>query len=323
LEVAVERVIEVDRVVKRFDRGALALDRLSLSVPAGIVYGLLGPNGAGKTTLIRVLATLVHADSGVVRVAGFDVRREAAAVRACIGLAGQHAAVDGHLTGRENVEMIGRLYGLSRRDVRARAAAVVERIGLGEVADLQVRTYSGGMRRRVDLAACLVGRPLVLFLDEPTTGVDPASRRALWDLIGELVDDGTTVVLTTQYLDEADQLATRIGILDHGRLVSEGTSEQLKRHTGPAVLQLSIPDGQRRRAAVALRHIASQPPTEDPDRGMLVLPAVDGVATLRQALRVLDDAAIMPTDVGMHQPTLDDVFLALTASLNSNRRSAA
>jgi ABC-type multidrug transport system ATPase subunit len=254
-------------------------------------------------------------------VAGFDVRRDPAAVRERIGLAGQHAAVDGHLTGRENVEMIGRLYGLSRRDAKTRAAAVVERIGLGAAADRQVRTYSGGMRRRIDLAASLVGAPRVLFLDEPTTGVDPASRRALWDLIGELVDGGTTVVLTTQYLEEADHLATRIGVIDHGRLLSEGTPEQLKRHTGPAVLQLSIPDTQRVRAVEALRGVGSQP-AEDQVRGVLVLPAVDGIATLRAALRVLEDAAITPTDVGLHQPTLDDVFLALTSSNDSNRRIA-
>jgi daunorubicin resistance ABC transporter ATP-binding subunit len=298
------------------------LDGLSLSVPANIVYGLLGPNGAGKTTLIRILTTLLPADSGAARVAGFDVRRDPAAVRERIGLAGQHAAVDGHLTGRENVEMIGQLYGLSRRDAKTRAADVVERIGLGAAADRQVRTYSGGMRRRIDLAASLVGAPRVLFLDEPTTGVDPASRRALWELIDELVDDGTTVVLTTQYLEEADWLATRIGVIDHGRLISEGTPEQLKRHTGPAVLQLSIPDTQRAPAVEALRRVGTHP-AEDQARGVLVLPAADGVATLRAALQVLDDAAITPTDVGLHQPTLDDVFLALTASNDSDGRIAA
>jgi daunorubicin resistance ABC transporter ATP-binding subunit len=318
-----ESIIEVDQVVKRFGGGPPALDGLSLSVPAGIVYGLLGPNGAGKTTLIRILATLLPADSGVARVAGFDVRRQPAAVRQRIGLAGQHAAVDGHLTGRENVEMIGRLYGLSRRDAKARAAAVVERIGLGAAADRQVRTYSGGMRQRIDLAACLVGRPQVLFLDEPTTGVDPASRRALWELISELVNEGTTVVLTTQYLEEADHLASRIGVIAHGRLLSEGTPEQLKRHTGSAVLQLSIPDAQRGRAVEALRGIGSHPPAEDRSQGVLVLPAADGVATLRAALRALDNAAVTPTDVRLHQPTLDDVFLALTAAHDADRRIAA
>jgi len=316
-EVAVEPIITVEGVVKRFGREVRALDGLSLHVPAGIIYGLLGPNGAGKTTLIRILATLLAADEGVVRVAGLDVRRQAEAVRDRIGLAGQSAAVDGHLTGRENIEMVGRLYGLSRRQARARTSVVLDRIGLGEAAHRQVRTYSGGMRRRIDLAASLVGRPQVLFLDEPTTGVDPASRREVWDLIRDLVDGGTTVVLTTQYLDEADQLAGRIGVINHGRLVSEGTPEQLKSHTGPAVLELSIPDSQLDAAVQALGQIA--PAAYDRHRGTFVLPATDGVATLQHALRALDAAAITPTDVGLHRPTLDDVFLALTGTDRTDR----
>ena len=313
-EAVVEPIITVEGVVKRFGREVRALDGLSLRIPVGIIYGLLGPNGAGKTTLIRILATLLAADEGVVRVAGLDVRQQADAVRARIGLAGQYAAVDGHLTGRENVEMVGRLYGLSRPDARARTRVVLDRIGLGDAAHRQVRTYSGGMRRRIDLAASLVGRPQVLFLDEPTTGVDPASRRELWDLIRDLVDGGTTVVLTTQYLDAADQLAGRIGVINHGRLISEGTPEELKNRTGPAVLQLSIPDSQQDAAMRALGQIAPQPPAYDRHRGTLVLAATDGVATLQHALRVLEAAAIIPTDVGLHRPTLDDVFLALTRS---------
>jgi daunorubicin resistance ABC transporter ATP-binding subunit len=310
----VEPIIAVEDLVKRFGRES-ALDGLSLRIPAGIIYGLLGPNGAGKTTLIRIMATLLPADAGVVRVAGSDVRHQAEAVRARIGLAGQYAAVDDHLTGRENIEMVGRLYGLSRRDTRARTTAVLDHIGLGDAADRQVRTYSGGMRRRIDLAASLVGRPQVLFLDEPTTGLDPGSRRGLWDLIRDLVDSGTTtVVLTTQYLDEADQLAGRIGLINHGRLVSEGTPEQLKNHTGPAVLELSIPDSQQRRAMHVLGQITTQPPVYDRHRGALVLAATDGVATLQRALRALDSVDVTPTDVGLHRPTLDDVFLALTRS---------
>ena len=309
-----EPAIEVDHLVKRFSREVRALDELTLQVPKGIVYALLGPNGAGKTTLIRVLATLLPADSGAARVAGYDVDRQADAVRARIGLAGQYAAVDGHLTGRENVEMIGRLYGLSRRQARDRASSVVERIGLSAAADRQVRTYSGGMRRRIDLAACLVGRPQVLFLDEPTTGVDPASRHALWDLIRDLVEDGTTVVLTTQYLDEADQLADRVGVIDNGRLVTEGTPDELKRATGDAVLELSIPDDQRAAAIDALRRAVAEPPAHSASRGVLVIPATDGVATLHVALRALEAAAISPTDVSLHKPTLDDVFLTLTQS---------
>jgi len=313
----VEPIITVEGVVKRFGREVRALDGLSLHVPVGIIYGLLGPNGAGKTTLIRILATLLAADEGVVRVAGLDVHRQAEAVRDRIGLAGQYAAVDGHLTGRENIEMVGRLYGLSRRQARARTSVVLDRIGLGQAAHRQVRTYSGGMRRRIDLAASLVGRPQVLFLDEPTTGVDPASRREVWDLIRDLVDGGTTVVLTTQYLDEADQLAGRIGVINHGRLVSEGTPEQLKSHTGPAVLELSIPDSQQDAAMQALGQIA--PAAYDRHRGTFVLPATDGVVTLQHALRALDAAAITPTDVGLHRPTLDDVFLALTGTDRTDR----
>jgi ABC-2 type transport system ATP-binding protein len=306
-----QSIITVDDVVKRFG-GVRALDGLSLDVPAGIIYGLLGPNGAGKTTLVRILATLLVPDGGIARVAGFDVRRAPDRVREHIGLAGQHAAVDDHLTGRENIEMVGRLYGLSRRDVRRRAGVVIERTGLTDIADRQVRTYSGGMRRRIDLAASLVGRPRVLFLDEPTTGVDPASRRDLWDLIRELVDDGTTVMLTTQYLEEADQLADRIAVIDHGRLVSEGTAAQLKDRIGGALLELSISDTDRPAVTAALQGLMGAPPRYDRQRGTLVLPAPDGVVTLRAALRTLDDLDIVPTDVGLHRPSLDEVFLALT-----------
>jgi len=228
-----EPIIEVDGLVKTFHGGVRALDGLSLRVPAGVTYGLLGPNGAGKTTLIRVLATLLPFEAGTAWVAGVDVGRDPAAVRARIGLAGQHAAVDDYLTGRENVEMVGLLYGLTRRETRRRTADVLDRIGLVEAADRPARTYSGGMRRRLDLAASLVGEPAVLFLDEPTTAVDPASRRDLWALIRHLVDRGTTVLLTTQYLEEADRLADRIAVIDHGRLVSEGTGDRSRTGSGP------------------------------------------------------------------------------------------
>jgi len=305
-------IIRVEGAVKVFRGGVRALDGLDLTVEPGIVYGLLGPNGAGKTTLIRILATLLRPDAGVVRVAGIEVRRDPDRVRTRIGLAGQYAAVDDHLTGRENVEMVGRLYGLSRRDARRRAAETLARIQLDGAADRQVKTYSGGMRRRIDLAASLVGRPQVLFLDEPTTGVDPASRRDLWDVIQDLVGDGTTVVLTTQYLEEADRLAHRIGVIDRGRLVSEGTPEQLKDRTGDAVLRLSIPDAQLATANTVLQALGPQPSGHDRQRGTLTLHATDGVATLREALRRLDAADVIPTDVGLHKPTLDDVFLALT-----------
>jgi len=310
-----DAIIEVEDLVKVFKGGVRALDGLSLTVAPGSIYGLLGPNGAGKTTLIRVLATLLPSDEGIARVAGVDVRHNPGEVRARIGLAGQSAAVDDHLTGRENVELVGRLYGLSRRQARQGASEVLERIGLVEAADRQVKTYSGGMRRRLDLAASLVGRPRVLFLDEPTAGLDPASRRDLWALIGDLVDGGTTVLLTTQYLEEADQLADRVAVIDHGRLVSEGTGDQLKQQVGGAVLELTVPDDDRARALQALRTMQAEDPTDDRHHGRIVLSAPDGAATLAEALRRLQAAGITPEDVALHKPTLDDVFLALTGQL--------
>jgi ABC-2 type transport system ATP-binding protein len=309
-----DAIIQAEGLVKVFGgkvkvRG---LDGLTLAVEPGGVHGLLGPNGAGKTTLIRVLATLLPPDRGSARVAGVDVRADPAGVRARIGLAGQYAAVDDHLTGRENVEMVGRLYGLSRREARLRAAEVLERIRLLEAADRQVRTYSGGMRRRLDLAASLVGRPRVLFLDEPTAGLDPASRRDLWALIGELVDTGTTVLLTTQYLEEADQLADRIAVIDHGRLVSEGTGDQLKDRVGGSVLELTVPDGDGTRMLQALRAMGAKDAAWDRRRAKLVLAAPQGAATLAEALRRLHTAGVAPQDVTLRKPTLDDVFLTLT-----------
>jgi ABC-2 type transport system ATP-binding protein len=307
-------IVEAEGLVKVFGgkvpvRG---LDLLDLTVEPGGVYGLLGPNGAGKTTLIRVLATLLPVDAGSARVAGVDVRQHPQQVRARIGLAGQYAAVDDHLTGRENVELVGRLYGLARREARGRAGELLARIGLAEAADRQVKTYSGGLRRRLDLAACLVGRPQVLFLDEPTAGLDPASRRDLWALLGDLVDTGTTVLLTTQYLEEADQLADRIAVIDHGRLVSEGTPDQLKDRVGGAVLELTVPDDDRARVLWALRTMQAEDQTDDQHHGRIVVPAPDGAATLTGALRRLDRVGITPEDLALRKPTLDDVFLALT-----------
>jgi len=254
-------------------------------------------------------------------VAGHDVVRDPARVRERIGLAGQFAAVDDHLTGRENVAMVGRLYGLTRIDAMTRADDIMRRFGLAGAADRQVKTYSGGMRRRIDLAASLVGRPEVLFLDEPTTGVDPASRQDLWYLVRELAAEGTTVLLTTQYLDEADQLADRIAVIDHGRLLTEGTTSELKDRTGGAIVELELPAQQQRSALQALRPLS---PRHDLDRARIVLPAPDGPATLRYALRLLDQANLTPTDVSLHRPTLDDAFLALTghATRELPRRAA-
>jgi ABC-2 type transport system ATP-binding protein len=242
-----------------------------------------------------------------VRVAGHDVVRDPAMVRERIGLAGQFAVVDDHLTGRENIAMTGRLYGLTRREAARRAANIVDRIRLADAADRQVKTYSGGMRRRTDLAASLIGRPQVLFLDEPTTGVDPASRQDLWHLVRDLAAEGTTVLLTTQYLDEADQLADRIAVIDHGRLLTEGTATELKDRTGGAIVELDLPAEQQDAALSALEPLAARH-----DRDRITLPAPDGPVTLRQALRLLDHADLTPTDVALHRPTLDDVFLALT-----------
>jgi ABC-2 type transport system ATP-binding protein len=304
-------VVQVRDVVHDFGR-VRALDGVSLEVPAGIVYGLLGPNGAGKTTLIRVLTTLLRPRSGSVQVADIDVLTDPTAARARIGLAGQFAAVDAYLTGRENVEMIGRLYGMRGRAVRRRADEVLERIGLAADADRRVATYSGGMRRRLDLAASLVGQPQVMFLDEPTTGIDPRSRMDVWELIEDLVEAGTTVLLTTQYLEEADRLADLIAVIDHGRIVSHGTVDELKGRVATAVLEVRVPDGEQDRAAAILAGIVGEAPKRDTTGAALRVPAREGTATLVAAVRALDDAGLTPEDVALHRPTLDDVFLALT-----------
>jgi ABC-2 type transport system ATP-binding protein len=305
-------IIQVEGLVKAFPGGVRALDGITLAIEPGIIYGLLGPNGAGKTTLIRVLATLLPPDEGSAQIAGFDVRRNPDEVRARIGLAGQYAAVDDFLTGRENIEMIGRLYGLSSTEARQRAGKVLERIRLMDVANRQVKTYSGGMRRRLDLATSLVGRPQVLFLDEPTTGLDPVSRMDLWGLIEELVDTGTTVLLTTQYLDEADRLADRIAVINHGRLISEGSGEDLKKQVGISVLEIRVPEQFRNRTLDALNGQAAWNPIYDEQQRKVLLPVPDGAKTLVEALRRLDAADITPEAVALHGPTLDDVFLALT-----------
>jgi ABC-2 type transport system ATP-binding protein len=303
----------VETVDVSFSFGTVrALDGVSLSVAPGIVYGLLGPNGAGKTTLIRVLATLLRPETGTVRVAGVDVVADPTAARARIGLAGQFAAVDEYQTGRENVEMVGRLYGLGRSEVRARTRDVLERIGLADASNRQVKTYSGGMRRRLDLAASLVGRPQVMFLDEPTTGIDPRSRMELWELIKDLVAGGTTVLLTTQYLEEADELAARIAVINHGRIITEGTADELKDALGTAVLQVAVTEHDRSRAASTLAAVAGAEPGAEADPNVLRIPAPEGTTTLLDAVRALDAVGIVPVDIGLHRPTLDDVFLSLT-----------
>ena len=290
-----------------------ALDGVDLTVPAGTVQGLLGPNGAGKTTLVRVLATLLEPDAGRARVFGCDVCHEATRVRALIGLAGQFAAVDGTLTGRENLEMVGRLYRLGRAEARRRASDSLDRLGLGEAADRVVRGYSGGMRRRLDLGASLVGRPRLLILDEPTTGLDPQSRNDVWAFIRELVDDGTTVLLTTQYLDEADNLAGHIVVIDHGKVIAEGTPNELKARMGADVLELHLADGASlEETAAVLAGIGSGEATVDHGERRITLPVHQGASDLMSAVRRLDEAGIVPSDLSLRRPSLDDVFLALT-----------
>jgi len=304
--------IRADGVVKRFGKETLALDGVSIEIAPGSIYGLLGPNGAGKTTLIRILTTLLEPDEGSAWVAGVDVLADPVTARTKIGLAGQSAAIDGFLTGRENVEMIGQLYGLPKGEAKSRATDVLERIDLTDAADRQVKTYSGGMRRRLDLAASLVGRPEVMFLDEPTTGIDPRSRIDIWDIIRDLQSDGTTLLMTTQYLEEVDYLADRIGVIDHGRLIAEGTANELKSQIGGTVIEVVVPEDQRNLAIETLKRATSEEPMFEPNKRCLVVHAPNGSKTLMEVVRLLDEAGVTPDDLEMHKPTLDEVFLTLT-----------
>ena len=305
-----EPAISVTGLVKSFG-DVRALDGVDLYVPPGSVLGLLGPNGAGKTTTVRVLTTLLKPDAGTVLVTGLDVVRDAAELRGRIGLAGQYAAVDENLTGLENLVMVGRLYGMRRAEAKRRGQALLERFDLVEAADRVVKTYSGGMRRRLDLGAALVARPPVLFLDEPTTGLDPRSRLEVWATIEGLVAEGTTVLLTTQYLDEADRLADLIAVIDRGRVIAEGTPDELKDRVGGERLEVHLADATAVETAVrALAPMSDELPVADGET--VRLPVSRRTGTIVEAVRRLDDAGVAVDDLGLRRPTLDDVFLALT-----------
>jgi oleandomycin transport system ATP-binding protein len=317
-----KHAIEAEGLVKRYGDHA-ALDGLDLEVPAGTAVGVLGPNGAGKTTSVRILATLVRPDAGRARVGGFDVLADPVRVRSLIGLTGQYASVDESLSGIENLVLLGRLLNLTRRQAKARATELLERFELVEAATRPIATFSGGMRRRLDLAASLVGSPKVLFLDEPTTGLDPHTRNELWEVVRALVADGATVLLTTQYLEEADQLADRITVIDHGRVVADGRPGELKRRVGGQILHVrpTVP-GDVRPVARILTELTGTEPGHDDNIGLLTVPAADPML-VSALVRRLDAAGITADELGLRLPSMDEVFLALTGHNTTAERNAA
>jgi ABC-2 type transport system ATP-binding protein len=305
-------MLAVDELTKRFG-ATLAVDQLSFRASPARVLGFLGPNGAGKTTTVRILTTLLEPDEGRATVAGLDVVRDALVLRPQIGLAGQFAAVDENLTGLENLEMVGRLYHLPRAEARRRAKDVLERFDLADAADRSAKTYSGGMRRRLDVGASLVGQPKVLFMDEPTTGLDPRSRLVLWELIRDLQKEGTTLLLCTQYLEEADQLCDRIAVVDLGTVIAEGTSAELKDKIGGEVLELHVAAEDLSRAAETVRGLGADDPTITEETRLIRVPVgARGPSVLLDTVRRLDVAGIEIEAIALHRPTLDDVFLSLT-----------
>ena len=318
-----ENAIRVEQLQKRFG-SVVALDGVDFTVPTGSVLGLLGPNGAGKTTAVRILTTILGKSGGVAEVLGINVDKHPQAVRERIGLAGQYAAVDENLTGSENLWLFGRLYQLSSKESRARADELLRQFDLVDARDRVVKTYSGGMRRRLDLASALIGRPRLLILDEPTTGLDPRSRLGMWDVLRDLVRDGVTLLLTTQYLEEADELADMIAVVDHGRIIARGTADELKSQVGGERIEVVIRD----RAAIdqaraVLGREAGGDTTFDEHTRKLTVPAHGGAQTLVQVVRDFDDAGIHIDDIALRPPTLDDVFLALTGHLSVEEELAA
>jgi len=316
-----DAAVVAEGLVKHFGE-VVALDGIDLTVERGQVVGLLGPNGAGKTTTVRILSTLLQPTAGIAKVAGFDVSRQPDEVRKVIGLTGQYAAIDEYLTGRENLRMFADLYHLSPKYVKERTAELLEWFDLTDAADRPARTYSGGMRRRLDLASSLIAKPSILFLDEPTTGLDPRSRVGMWGVIQGLVDDGTTVLLTTQYLEEADQLAQDIVVIDRGRVIAHGTSEALKDQIGGDRIEISVTDPSRiGRATELLRPIGTADAVVEDDR--LLMPVSGGSTVLVDAVRLLDAESIEVSDIVLRRPTLDDVFLSLTGHAAEEEAEAA
>ncbi|MEU6562779.1 ATP-binding cassette domain-containing protein [Nocardia nova] len=306
--------VEVTGLVKNYGR-VRVLDGIDLEIPSGTVMGLLGPNGAGKTTTVRIVTTLLKPTAGSIRVAGVDVVRHPARARTRIGLSGQYAAVDGNLSGFENLRMVARLYGMNRRRAAARASELLSVLGLEAAADRRAGTYSGGMARRLDLAGALVARPDVVVLDEPTTGLDPRGRLDMWRVIGDLVDDGTTVLLTTQYLEEADQLADRITVIDRGQVIARGSADELKTSIGGDRLTVTLAPGQDPGPAQqVLAEIGLGEPIHEPGSEEVAIVVADGTRTMVEALRRLDDAGVCVQDAVVHRPSLDDVFLSLTGT---------
>lgn len=314
--------IEVEGLVLRYGKN-VALDGIDFTVPEGTVLGVLGPNGAGKTTAVRILATLLQATSGSARIFGLDVATQANEVRSTIGLTGQFAAVDEYLTGYENLEMVGRLFGLRKAEAKKRADELLERFDLQYARDRTAKQYSGGMRRRLDIAASLIGRPRVVFLDEPTTGLDPRSRITMWEFIADLVRDGTTILLTTQYLEEADRLADSIIVLNKGKIIARGTADELKAQTGGERVEFVLTDrSQVDQAKRILAPIGVEPPTFDEQVGRIAMPVNGGSKDLATALAQLEENGIGVVDVGLRRPNLDDVFLSLTGQTTGEPETA-